>query len=129
MDSTGGEGGEETSRGTAGGGCSAVGGINGGSCGGSCGRGGGGGGGGVSDGSGGTSAFELAEYQSHAVRSSPDYPGEANAEHASRPPPKKCYVEILTLHPVVFNFTSSSSTGFANMQRLGANAPLSQVTS
>ena len=69
----------------------------------------------------------MAEYQSQAGRSSSDYPAEANAEHVSRPPPKKCYVEILTLHPVVFNFTSSSSTGLANMQRLGANAPLSQV--
>ncbi|KAL3930737.1 MAG: hypothetical protein SGPRY_001412 [Prymnesium sp.] len=44
---------------------------------------------------------------------------------APRPLPRKCYVEMLTLHPVVLNFTSSSSTGFAHLQRLGANAPLS----
>ena len=40
---------------------------------------------------------------------------------AHAPPPVKCYVELLTLHPVVLNYTSSSGVGFANMQKLGAS--------
>jgi len=69
-----------------------------------------------------------ASSSSEAVggRASPSYAADVGTDHHQRPPPRKCYVEILTLHPIVLNFTSSSSTGFANMQRLGANAPLSQ---
>ena len=34
---------------------------------------------------------------------------------------RRCYVELLTLHPLVLNYTSSSGVGFANMQKLGAS--------
>ena len=44
----------------------------------------------------------------------------AQSVAAYAPPPVKCYVELLTLHPVVLNYTSSSGVGFANMQKLGA---------
>lgn len=50
--------------------------------------------------------------------------GESEGEAANERvlhPPKKCYIELMTLHPIVLNYTSSSSTGFANMQRLGAS--------
>ena len=65
--------------------------------------GGGGGGGGAGGGGAGAGADEAGR-----------------AEAAWSPPPVKCYVELLTLHPVVLNYTSSSSVGFANMQKLGA---------
>jgi len=48
-----------------------------------------------------------------------DAPAATSAAHA--PPPVKCYVELLTLHPIVLNYTSSSGVGFANMQKLGAS--------
>ena len=84
--------------------------------------GGGGGSGGATDASGAGSVGAPGPSPaglSGAAEGGEGASGDSAASHA--PPPVKCYVELLTLHPVVLNYTSSSGVGFANMQKLGAS--------